>query len=183
MLNIENDSSSIREEPVVYNSSTSSNLGIRAIFSDRKQSFKKSNLLFTPSTSHNNRFSFYNTIMEPIITTVTSVDYDKNNLYNNLNKKKLTPIEKINISLKKDNTRTRTESSKEEKNNNLNDEKQLSKLFLIDTKENNDKLKEDKNNKEKTYFEKNPFFLGQPNSLKYAKNITPKTIIIIMRFF
>ena len=178
MLNIENDSSSIREEPVVYNSSTSSNLGIRAIFSDRKQSFKKSNLLFTPSTSHNNRFSFYNTIMEPIITTVTSVDYDKNNLYNNLNKKKLTPIEKINISLKKDNTRARTESSKEEKNNNLNDEKQLSKLFLVDAKENNDKLKEDKNNKEKTYFEKNPFFLGQPNSLKYAKNNTPKTIII-----
>ena len=178
MLNIENDSSSIREEPVVYNSSTSSNLGIRAIFSDRKQSFKKSNLLFTPSIPHNNRFSFYNTIMEPIITTVTSVDYEKNNLYNNINKKKLTPVEKINISLKKDNTWARTESSKEEKNINVNDEKQLSKLFLIDTKEANDKLKEDKNNIEKTNFEKNPFFLGQPISLSYSKNITPKTIII-----
>ena len=173
MLKEENDNSSILiEEPVTYNSSTK-NLGIRAIFSGKNKSYKKNTLLFTPTSAHNNKFSFCNTIMSPIITKGDSIECEKNNYENNVNKKNSALIEKINISLKKDNTRTRTESSKESKNIYINDDKQLSKLYLIDMKENYDKSKEDKN---KINLEKNPFFLGKPVSLNYNQLKTQKML-------
>ena len=173
MLKEENDNSSILiEEPVTYNSSTK-NLGIRAIFSGKSKSYKKNTLLFTPTSAHHNEFSFCNTIMSPIITKGDSIECEKNNYENNVNKKNSALIEKINISLKKDNTRTRTESSKESKNMCINDDRQLSKLYLLDMKENCDKSKEDKN---KINLEKNPFFLGKPVSLNYNQLNTQKIL-------
>ena len=165
MLISENDNSSFCEEPKIYYYSTSSNYGVKAVFSDRNnKSIKKYNLSLTPTSSNNNRFSLCNTIMLPTITTEIFTESEKNDFYNDnickINKKDSSPNEKANSSLYKDNTRIKTFYSKDEKN--CSDLNQLSKL-LIDTKIcNDDNLTENTTNlKEKTNYEKNPYFLGK----------------------
>ena len=171
MIIAENDNSLIYEEPSIYHSNTS-NFGVKAIFSERKIKPIVKYLPVNPSTPHNTKFSLCNTIMQPTIKVETSLDPSISNYNNaNPNNKKLGTNEK-NSSLKKDITRDKTESSKEEKN--INEEKYLTRL-LIETKK-----KQSYNNiiEKKLHsinFEKNPFFLGKPLSLsQYQNNIIPK---------
>ena len=165
MLDIENDDDIfIFEEPKIYYSSTS-NIGVSTILSERNANKEKIyNMPFSPPL-HNNKFSIYNTIMLPSIkidTSLESIEYNNTNNINNINS---APKEKVKSPLKKDNAIIKIESSKEEKN--IDGENQLINIFL-EKKEKNGNQKE-KNN---TTFEKNPFFLGKPFSINnYNKNI------------
>ena len=177
MIISENDNSSICEEPKIYYYSTSSNYGVKAIFSDRNiKSIKKYNLSLTPTSFNNNNFSLCNTIMLPTITTEIFTEYEKNDFYNDnickINKKDSSPNEKANSSLYKDNTRIKTIYSKDE--NNCSDLQHLSKL-LIEQKIINDNLTENVIIlKEKTNYENNPYFLGKSFINNYKKNIVKK---------
>ena len=144
MIISENDNNSICEEPKIYYYSTSTNFGVKAIFSDRNiKSIKKYNLSLTPSSANNNKFSLCNTIMLPNITTENCTEYENNGIYNNnitlINKKDSSPNEKGNKSLYKDNTRIKTIYSNEEKN--CSSLQHLSKL-IIEPKISNDNLTE-----------------------------------------
>ena len=114
---------------------------------------------------------------ESSLDSKQEISYSNNNNNNNNNNISKAPIEKINSYLKKDNTRIKTDSSKDEKN--ISDEKQLTNT-LIEIKETNDSInKKDTNNKESIALEENPFFLGKNISLcNYNNNtkIIPKTI-------
>ena len=78
MLDIESDNISICEEPRIYYYSSASNIGVRAIFSERNvKEGKKYNMPFTPPLTLNNKFSFYNTIMLPSIKTDISIEEPK----------------------------------------------------------------------------------------------------------
>ena len=178
MLDIENDNNSICEEPQIYYYSTSSNFGVGAMFSERNlKTYKPYTMDITPfPDTNNNHFSLYNTIMLPHIMKESSLDskqeisYSNNNNNNNNNNISKAPIEKINSYLKKDNTRIKTDSSKDEKN--ISDEKQLTNT-LIEIKETNDSInKKDTNNKESIALEENPFFLGKNISLCNYNNNT-----------
>ena len=189
MLDIENDNNSICEEPQIYYYSTSSNCGVGAMFSERNlKTYKPYTMDITPfPDTNNNHFSLYNTIMLPHIMKESSLDskqeisYSNNNNNNNNNNISKAPIEKINSYLKKDNTRIKTDSSKDEKN--ISDEKQLTNT-LIEIKETNDSInKKDTNNKESITLEENPFFLGKNislcnynNNTKLKKNIKDNNI-------
>ena len=187
MLNIENDSNSICEEPQIYYYSSSSNFGVGAMFSERNLKTYKAYTMDITSCpdKNNNNFSLYNTIMLPHIMKESSSDSKQNISYNNNNNNNKnnnnnniskTPNEKINPYLKKDNTRIKTDSSKDEKN--ISDEKQLTNT-LIEIKETNDSInKKEINNKESIALEENPFFLGKNSTLcnynnnsKIKKNI------------
>jgi hypothetical protein len=137
-------------EPVISYYSTSSNLGVTAIYS--KNNIKPYNLkynsLFTEFSPKNN-FSVCNTIMIPFITNESGIYNDNNNYYScNVSQITTNIKDKDNSknSIKIDNTRIKTISSKGE------------------NKENEDSAKEDTNMEN---MEKNPFFLGKNLSLNY----------------
>ena len=144
----------IDEEPIIYCPSTISNFGV---YSKKIKSPKNLFMSFTPVSS-NCAISFTNTIMLPIITTETTTDTEKNaSHFEN---------EKSKRSIKKDSTRLKTESSKDEKNN-LSYDKQITKIL----DESNEISKEEENGNElemnvkesleqKDSLEMNPFFLG-----------------------
>ena len=137
-------------EPVISYYSTSSNLGVTAIYS--KKDFKPYNLkynsLFTEFSPKNN-FSLCNTIMIPFITNESGIYNDNNNYYScnvSHNISNIKDKDNSKNSIKIDNTRIKTISSKGE------------------NKENEDSAKEDTNTEN---LEKNPFFLGKNLSLNY----------------
>ena len=172
----ENDKNiSFCEEPRISYYSSSLNLGVASIFSERNsRSYQEFNFTFTPTnSSNNNKFSLCNTIMLPSITTELSLDEDKNNnIYNNnsrnhKNNSCIMPRDK-NLLLKKDNTTFKTDTSKDEKNN-ISDDKQLTNI-LIGKKESNNTLDDKKNN---ALLEENPFFLGKTFTLNNFNNIKP----------
>ena len=165
MFDIENNSNSICEEPEIYYYSTSSNIGVGAKFSDRNKKIQKSHNMdySTHSSSNNNKYNFslYNTIMLPFITTEATMETEQNNYYSKNNNKN----EKNNNKsyTKKDNTRIKTESSKDVKDDkNISDDKQLTNI-IIDINKTNDSInkKDINNNKESKHLEENPFFLGK----------------------
>jgi len=138
-------------EPVISYYSTSSNLGVTAIYSkkDIKPYNLKYNSLFTEFSPKNN-FSVCNTIMIPFITNESGIYNDNNNYYScNVSQTASNLKENDNSknSIKIDNTRIKTISSKGE------------------NKENEDSIKEDTNME---ILEKNPFFLGKNLSLNYV---------------
>ena len=166
MFDIENNSNSLCEEPEIYYYSTSSNIGVGAKFSDRNKKIQKSHNMdySTHMSSNNNKYNFslYNTIMLPFITTEATLESEQNNYYyfNNNNKNEKN---KNKSYTKKDNTRIKTDSSKDLKDDkNISDDKQLTNTIL-DIKETNDSInkKDINNNKESTHLEENPFFLGK----------------------
>ena len=151
MLLEENDDSSVCEEPKIYYYSSNTNYGVKSYFSERKKkALNKYSLSFSPTSLHNsNRFSLCNTIMMPSITTEGSLDFEKNN--DNSNNKLSNTNYQIKPSIQIENTRYKTESSKEERN-------------ILDKNQ----LKE--NNQKEVVFEKNPYFLGQNLKLNFCKN-------------
>jgi len=156
----------IDEEPIIYCPSTISNFGV---YSKKIKSPKNLFMSFTPVSS-NCAISFTNTIMLPIITTEATTDTEKNaSHFEN---------EKSKRSIKKDSTRLKTESSKDEKNN-LSYDKQITKIL----DESNEISKEEENRNElemnvkesldqKYSLEMNPFFLGGFN-IEGNNNINP----------
>ena len=77
---------SYTEEPIVSYYSSSLNLGVCAIFSNRNsKSYKHSHFSFTPTNSNNNKFSLCNTIMLPSITNDIS-NPEENNKKNKNNR-------------------------------------------------------------------------------------------------
>ena len=139
----EDDLFTIVEPPISYYSS-SINGGVTAIFSKNEiKSYKRVSKLFMPVSPKNN-FSLCNTIMLPFIIKQESIDND--NINNNMNHSAFLIKEKdINQnSLKIDNTRNKTLSTKGE------------------NKENDDSLNEKIiNQKDNINLERNPFFLGK----------------------
>ena len=105
---------------------------------------------FSP-LSFNQKISFCNTIMIPYITTEATIDTEKN-------------ISQYNNQTRKDYTRFKTESSRDEKN--ISCEKQATKILLeteIDKiDENNDEIENNKKdyNEQREFLEINPYFLG-----------------------
>ena len=142
------------EKQIIYYPSTISNFGVH---SKKNISPKNLYMLFTPLIS-NQEISFTNTIMYPVVTTETTTDTEKNaSHFEN---------EKDKKSIKKDSTRLKTESSKDEKYN-LSYDKQISKILY----ENNENSKEEEtvseidinvkdNQEQKNALEMNPFFVG-----------------------
>ena len=118
----------IDEEPIISYPSTPLNFGVfsKKIIKSPKNLF----MSFTPLSS-NKHITYTNTIMYPIITTEATIDTEKN--YSNLEN------DKLKLSLKKDSTGLKTESSKDA-NNNASFEKQISNMILI---ENNETSKKD----------------------------------------
>ena len=155
----------IEEELFFY--LTDSNFGVCA--KDIKQP-KTLNISYSPFSS-NHKISFCNTIMIPYITTEESIDIEKNISQLNFQS------EKSKISTKKDITRMKTESSRDEKNN-ISCERQITKILIeneiekID--ENTDEI--DFSNKEINDYNKqrdslqiNPYFLGGKCSFDITK--------------
>ena len=146
----------INEDPIISCPSTPLNFGVHSkkIIKSPKNLF----MSFTP-TSYNKEITYTNTIMYPVITTEATIDTEKN--YSNIEN------DKLKISLKKDSTGFRTESSKDEKIN-ISYEKQISNALLIINNETN-KRDEDMDDSEsnkgnKDTLETNPFFLGGKSS-------------------
>ena len=153
---MENLKTSLIEEEILYYS-TGSNFGVSAKAFKTQRDIRMS---FTPLSS-NEKISFCNTIMIPFILSEESlIDTEKNinqtvSNYQN---------EKSKISIRKDNTRMKTESSREEKNN-ISCDKQVTRI-LIDNEI--DKIEENINeieltldyNENKNSLEINPYFLG-----------------------
>ena len=144
------------EEPIIYYPSTPLNFGV---FSQRTIKSPKNLLMsFTPLSSDKD-ISYTNTIMYPVITTEATIDTEKNssNIEN----------DKLKLSLKKDSTGFKTESSKDEKIN-LSYEKQIPNTILIDHNETNKKDEDidesDSNKGNRDSLESNPFFLGNKSS-------------------
>ena len=152
MENIRN--SFLEEEPILFYYSTTSNFGV---ISKNLKTPKNINMSFSQSSS-NEKISFSNTIMIPYITAEDTLEVEKN-IQN----------EKSKISIRKDNTRLKTESSKDEKNN-ISCEKQLTKI-MMENNNNNDDIdiiventsefdltSNENNNKQKV--ETNPYYMG-----------------------
>ena len=151
MENIKN--SFLEEEPILFYYSTTSNFGV---ISKNIKTPKNINMSFTP-LSTNEKISFSNTIMIPSITVEESLETEKN-IQN----------EKSKIS-RKDNTRIKTESSKDEKNN-ISCEKQTTKIMIENYNNNNndfDIIDENTSEFDLTSIENsnqkvetNPYFMG-----------------------
>ena len=145
MLITENEDSSVCEEPKIYYYSTNTNNGVKAYFSERKiKALNKYTMPLSPTSSPNNLFSLCNTIMKPSII----LDYEKNNNYSN-NKLSNSNFQ-AKPSIQIENTRIKTDSSKEER-------------IIFDKNQ----LKE--NNQKDIILEKNPFFLGKNLKLNFCK--------------
>ena len=145
MIEIEKEESSFCEEPKIYYYSTNTNNGVKAYFSERKiKTLNKYIMPLNPTSSSNNLFSLCNTIMKPSII----LDYEKNNKYSNNKLSNYNFQTKPYIQI--ENTRIKTDSSKEER--------------IISDK---NQLKE--NNQKNIIIEKNPFFLGKNLKLNFCK--------------
>jgi len=111
---------------------------------------KNIHMSFSP-LSFSQKISFCYTIMIPYIKTEATIDTEKN-------------ISQYNNQTRKDYTRFKTESSRDEKN--ISCEKQATKILLeteIDKiDENNDEIENNKKdyNKQREFLEINPYFLG-----------------------
>ena len=154
----------LEEEPMISDCCTMSNYGV---CSKNVKIQRNIHISFSPHSS-NNIISFTNTIMIPNISTEVSMDTDKT--YNK--KISYSQNEKSKYSTRKNNTRIKTESSKEEKNiysyehqtaknkiaNNENEENDENIIF-IDTQ----------SKKENECLEKNPFYLGEKAALGLNK--------------
>ena len=137
---METEPTSLIEGETFYYSN-SSNFGFGEIkIEPQKKIFKP----FSPLSS-NQRISFSNTIMIPIITNKLKISKEK---------------EKIKQSPKKDNTRIKTESSKDE-NNTMSIEKQSTKLLI--------KNDIDEENESNNHLARNPYFLGKKSTFECAK--------------
>ena len=146
------------EDEIIFYPSTISNFGVH---SKKIKSPNNRYMTFTP-LSTTNEITFPTTIMYPIIKTEATTDTEKNiSRFEN---------EKSKQSLKKDSTRIKTESSKDEKYN-ISYDKQTSKI-LIENDENNkseeNQYKEDDSIKDeeeqRDNLKTNPFFLGVTSS-------------------
>ena len=123
--------------------SNSSNFGVGEIkIEPQKKIFNP----FNPFSS-NQQISFSNTIMIPTIANELNTSKEK---------------EKLNHSPKKDNTRIKTESSKDE-NNTMSIEKQSTKLLI----KNGIDINED--NESNNHLSKNPYFIGNKNTFEFVK--------------
>ena len=150
------------EEPLIFYNTSYSSFGVSS-----KHINSPRNILISYSPlSSNHYISFSNTIMIPSIITEPSIDTEKN-----IYKKTLTfQNEKSRISLKKDSTRLKTESSKDEKYN-VSLEKQITKTIMeindmnkIDESSDKNEINDIKNIediKNKNILESNPYFLGR----------------------
>ena len=146
----------IDEEPIIFNPSNFSNLGVH---SKKIKTPRNVYMSFSPNSS-NRTITFTNTIMYPTITTETTNDTEKNNSH----------FENERYKSKKDATRMKTESSKDEKNNNSY-EKQILNI-LIENEEDSSNII-DESNKDlknpKDSMEINPFYLGGKSSFEMNK--------------
>ena len=150
------------EEPLIFYNTSYSSFGVSS-----KHINSPRNILISYSPlSSNHYISFSNTIMIPSIITKPSIDTEKN-----IYKKTLTfQNEKSRISLKKDSTRLKTESSKDEKYN-VSLDKQITKTIMeindmnkIDESSDKNEINDIKNIEEiknKNILESNPYFLGR----------------------
>ena len=150
------------EEPLIFYNTSNSSFGVSS-----KHINSPRNILISYSPlSSNHHISFSNTIMIPSIITEPSIDTEKN-----IYKKTLTfQNEKSRISLKKDSTRLKTESSKDEKYN-VSLEKQITETIMeindmnkIDESSDKNEINDIKNIediKNKNILESNPYFLGR----------------------
>ena len=150
------------EKPLIFYNTSYSSFGVSS-----KHINSPRNILISYSPlSSNHYISFSNTIMIPSIITKPSIDTEKN-----IYKKTLTfQNEKSRISLKKDSTRLKTESSKDEKYN-VSLEKQITKTIMeindmnkIDESSDKNEINDIKNIediKNKNILESNPYFLGR----------------------
>ena len=152
----------MEEEPIIFFNSSTSNFGVS---SKHINSIKNINISYSPLSS-NHHISFSNTIMIPSIITEPSIDTEKNIFQ----KAQTFQNEKSRMSQRKDNTRLRTESSKDEKYN-LSLERQITKIIIETNDINKIDESSDKNemnhikiiedSKNKNILETNPFFLGR----------------------
>ena len=145
----------INEDPIISCPSTPLNFGVysQKIIKSPKNLF----MSFTP-LSTNKEITYTNTIMYPVITTEATIDTEKN--YSNIEN------EKLKLSLKKDSTGFKTESSKDEKIN-ISYEKQISNILIInnETNKKDEDIDESESNKgNKDSLETNPFYLGGKSS-------------------
>ena len=150
------------EEPLIFYNTSYSSFGVSS-----KHINSPRNILISYSPlSSDHYISFSNTIMIPSIITEPSIDTEKN-----IYKKTLTfQNEKSRISLKKDSTRLKTESSKDEKYN-VSLDKQITKTIMeindmnkIDESSDKNEINDIKNIediKNKNILESNPYFLGR----------------------
>ena len=152
----------IDEEISYYSTTSSFGIGMKKI-----QSPKNIHISFTPLSS-NHKISFSNTIMIPFITTEPSKESQKNMTQNISNMQN----EKSKLSTKRDYTRLKTESSKDE-NNNISIEKQVTKILIendiTEIDENTNEIDYTNKEESKNNLETNPFFLGNK---KYTFDIT-----------
>ena len=159
------------EEPLIFYNTSYSSFGVSS-----KHINSPRNILISYSPlSSNHHISFSNTIMIPSIKTEPSIDTEKN-----IYKKTLTfQNEKSRISLKKDSTRLKTESSKDEKYN-VSLEKQITKTIMeindmnkIDESSDKNEINDIKNIediKNKNILESNPYFLGRRSLFNINQN-------------
>jgi len=142
------------EDEIIYYPPTISTFGVH---SKKIKSAKNIYTSFTP-LSTSSEITFPTTIMYPTIKTETTTDTEKN----------ISRFENENIkrSLKKDSTRIKTESSKDEKYN-ISYDKQITKILI----ENDESIKKEENEEQedinikeeeehKVSLKTNPFFLG-----------------------
>ena len=150
----------IDEEPIIFYNSTMTNFGVS---SKNIKSPKNIHMSYSP-LSTNQHISFSNTIMIPSITTEDSIETEKNIC----RKASLFQSEKSRLSQRKDYTRFKTESSKEEKNN-ISGEKQTTRIIIDNDIDKIDESSDEldlSNKKNLEYIKKNnileinPYFLG-----------------------
>ena len=125
---MENICTTLIEEEIFYYQ-TQSNFGVLA----KNLKLPKSLQISYSPFSSNQKVSFSNTIMIPYITTEASIDNEKNMNQNISNFKS----GKNTISFKREDTRFKTEFSKDKKNN-MNIEKQIIKIFFDNKTDNID---------------------------------------------
>ena len=158
---MENSQDSLVDEEISYYSTTYS----FGIGEKKTQTPKNIHISFTPLSS-NQKISFSNTIMIPFVTTELSKESQKNMNQN------ISQNEKSKLSTKRDYTRLKTESTKDE-NNNISIEKQVTKILIekdiIDENTNEIDFANKEENESKNNLETNPFFLGNK---KYTFDIT-----------
>ena len=116
---MENSQDSLVDEEISYYSTTYS----FGIGEKKTQTPKNIHISFTPLSS-NQKISFSNTIMIPFVTTELSKESQKNMNQN------ISQNEKSKLSTKRDYTRLKTESTKDE-NNNISIEKQVIKILIV----------------------------------------------------
>ena len=154
-MEIEKNTLLDEEEPLIIYYSTMSNFGVH---SKKIKSSEKFSMPFTPLSS-NREISFSNTVMLPIIITESSIDEKSKSK---------------SSSMRKDVTRLKTESSKDDKNN-ISEEKQITKILIESIEGKIDEATKENFDDNKNNIEKNPYFFGtferhQNPLLNYEQN-------------